>query len=182
MVGKKSCIKHRRITTAQFEVQVFPWNAWGDRRWWTNACSQLSFSFPPFPSFPPSFLLLTSTTLLHQNSLPSLLPPSTLLVFTQLHQLRRHTWATAIMPSEGTTEDGELDRRVGACLGGRDKREEEISSKADWLKDQQSVKGIQAWDILYCSHQTTERWDHSQSVCLLPAAHWSYHELTCFKK
>lgn len=73
---------------------------------------------------------------LHQLLFPSF----ALSAFMQLHQLRRHMSATAIMPSEGTTEDGEGDwtgdrRRV---LGAE-------PSEVQWRKEGAVIQSRMTW-------------------------------------
>ena len=112
---------------------------------------------------------------------------------TQLHQLRRHTSVTAIMPSEGTTDAGEGDwtGEKGAWLGAGPSERRRHRSKACWLENRRekgrAPNGIQAWDILYCSASNHRGLGpHKQPVSVpafpLLTAHWSYHELTCLKK
>lgn len=141
------------------------------------------FTFPSHSFF--SFFLTSHLSIIF-------FPSSTHFVFTQLHQLRRHMSATAIMPFEGTTEDEERDWTGdgGAVSWGSAKRKKEPSFFADWPKNRRTDRapnGIQAWDILYCSASNhREVGPHKQPVSVpaspLLTAHWSYHELTCFKK
>lgn len=82
-------------------------------------------------------------------------------LLTQLHQLRQHTSATVIMPSEGTTEEGATEAR----------RSEKKSFTADWLKNSngQNAQRNPSMRHFVLLRIKSQRWDHvnSQSVCLL---------------
>lgn len=93
-----------------------------------NLVSFLSHS--SLPTFSSSIYTFFST------SAPSPRPPP-FFTFTQLHQLRRHMSATTIMPSEGTTEDGEGDwaGEGGVSWGGAKAKEEAV------------IQSLLAWEL-----------------------------------
>lgn len=104
-------------------------------------------------------------------------------VFRQLHQLRQHTSATVIMPSEGTAEEG----RASGARPAESKTEVSITTGlVEDLANGQKVQWNPSMRHFVLLPIKSLRWDHKQPVSvpalLLLSAHWSCHELSCLKQ
>lgn len=140
-------------------------------------CSKLSSLFSSiFFSFHFNLYSISSTNI-------SLHFPYSHLTFTQLHQLKPPTSATAIMPSERTAEG----TWRGACLRGRGqwRNQDRSCLQPEKLADEARME-TKHETFCIVPHPTAEVGPRKQPVgvpaSLLLTAHWSNHELMCLNR